>query len=213
MPITNFVLGTVSYEPIKAIETVAGHGSVPRMFRTPEKNGLTTQIGVPMILSGGFLQEASFVAADVVYGISTEPGHNLTTSGVGTTGLSEYSAPNQPSSLIIPIGSHMRDGNIGVYAADALNVFSAAVKYTTLPNPANNVAGVSQVFQQSMIQAGVFYGLVKDATSGFWYVDLTVTNGNNAVVQLVGVDPSSPNDGVNGTRVFFQFKPAQRFFQ
>ncbi len=212
MPVQNPVLGTVSYEPIIARYTVSGNASVPRNFRTPEKAGLTTAIGVPMTLVNGFLQECAFTGADVVYGVSYEPGHNLAASGTGTQGLSEYTPPNQPSGVILPYGTHMRDGNIGVYAADGLNVFSAALKYTTLPNPANNVVGVSQIFNNSLIIPGTYYALVKDATTGFWYIDITQAAGNAAVCQLIGVDPSSPNDGVNGTRVFFQFKSAQRQF-
>jgi hypothetical protein len=213
MPIPIPVLGTVFYEPIKAVRTVAGNASVPRIASPPEANGLATQIGVPMRIVNGFVQECTFVAADVIYEMSLEPGHNLTAAGAAQAGLSEYSAPNQPNSLIIPIGSHIRLGTMKGNVADGLNIFSAAVKYTTLPNPATGVVGVSQIFQPSLIQPGVYYSLVKDATSGFWYVDLSTTIGNAAVAQLIGVDDASPNDGVNGTRVFFMIKSSQRFFQ
>lgn len=220
MPIAIPVLGAVSYEPIKAVR-IAGAGSAsPSGRRMPEAAGLSTQIGVPMKLDGsGNLVECAFSGADVVFGVSQEPGHNLTVAAQPQAGLSEYTPPNQPKGLIIPVGSHIRDGNLGVYIADGNNVFSIAAKITT-PNVAG-ATGLSQVFTENLIQPGVFYGLVKDTTgfaaqgigaSNFWYIDFTVTNGNNAVALLIGVDPSSPNDGVNGCRVFFQFKSSQRFF-
>jgi hypothetical protein len=186
----------------------------------PEFNALSTQIGVPLQLTaGGFLQEWTTGAPNVIFGVSAEPGHNLVTAGVAQQGLSEYTPPNQPSALIIPVGSHMRDGNLGNYIADGNNVFSIALKITTPSVPGTN--GVSQVFSNALIQPGTFYGLVKDTAgfaaqgigaSNFWYLDTTVTNGNNAVALLLGVDSSSPNDGINGARVFFQFKNSQRYF-
>lgn len=198
MPIPIPVLGAVSYEAIRAVKTVSGNASVPRMFRSPEHSALTTQIGVPLKLNGGFLDECTFVAADVIFGVSGEPGHNLTTSGVAKQ-ESEYTPPNQPNAVITPVGAHVRDGNIGNYAADGLNVFSIALK-------------AGQTFTPALIIAGTYYGLTKDGTSGFWYLDTGVTAGNSAVAALVGYDTSSPNDGVNGTRVYFQFKSGQRYF-
>ena len=215
------VLGTVFYEPIRAVRIQGAGTSTPSVRRMPEANGLTTQIGVPFMLNNaGFQVEWTTGAGNpqTVFGVSTEPGHNLTQSGVGQS-TSEVAPPNQPNALTIPVGAHMRLGDIGLYQADGNNVFSAALKFTTLPT--TGFTGASQVFSNSLIQPGVYYSLVKDtagfaaqgvAASNFWYVDTSVTNGNSAVVQLLGFDPSSPNDGVNGTRVFFQFKSSQRYF-
>jgi hypothetical protein len=84
--------------------------------------------------------------------------------------------------------------------ANGLTVFSIALK-------------TGQVFTQALIIAGTLYGLTKDATSHFWYMDTTVTSGNSAVANLIGVDPSSPNTAAGGTRVFFQFAEASRYWQ
>lgn len=220
MPIPIPALAPVFYEPIRAVRIAGAGTALPSMRQWPEFNGLSTQIGVPLQLTaGGFVQEWATTAPNTVFGVSQEPGHNLTTAGVAQAGLSEYAPPNQPSALIIPPGSHIRLGTLGLYIADGNNVFSIALKITTPAVP--GTTGVSQVFTQSLIQPGTYYGLVKDTTgfaaqgiaaSNFWYLDTSVTNGNNAVAVLLGVDPSSPNDGVNGTRVFFQFKSGQRYW-
>src|SRR5579863_4437299 len=113
MPIAVPVLGTVFYEPIKAVRIAGAGTAAPSARRMPEFAGLNTQIGVPLQLNAGFLQEWTTGAPNVVFGVSAEPGHNLANSGVAQAGLSEYAPPNQPAGLIIPPGSHIRDGNIG----------------------------------------------------------------------------------------------------
>jgi hypothetical protein len=178
---------------------MAGGSGVAQQVRLSEGASKTFNIGVPLIFASGVLTEATFGAADVIVGFSAEPGHNLTTAGTAQDGVSEGTAQNQPSSKIIPVGAWIRDGKCGVYAADDSTIFSAAL-----------LAG--QVYADTLLVSGTFYGLTKDNTSGFWYVDPTDTSGNNAVVQLIGVDPSCPNTAADGSRVFFQIKPAARYF-
>lgn len=193
------VLGKVSYEPIKPYRTIAGNASFPAMSRLDESATQTFKMGVPLIFSSGLLVETAFSGADVIVGFAAEPGHNLTTGGTAQDGVSEGTAPNQPSSKIIPIGAWVRDGKCGIYNADANTIFSGALKS-------------GQVFADTLLIAGTYYGLTKDNTSGFWYVDNTVTSGNSAVVQLIGVDPSCPNTVADGSRVFFTIKSAQRYW-
>lgn len=188
----------VSYEPIKAIKTLAGGTAFPAMGKFPEAASKTFKIGVPLTLSGGYLQEAAFSGADIVHGISSEAAHNLASAGTAQD-LSEGTPPNQTAAVITPIGAWMRDGNIGEYLADGRTVFSIMLKD-------------GQVFTQSLVANATLYGLTKDNTSGFWYLDNTDTSGNNAVAILLGVDPSSPNTVTLGARVFFMFDESKRYF-
>lgn len=194
----NAVLGQVAYEPIKIWNMNAGLG-FPTMTREPEAATQTNKLGTPVKLVAGYLTEVDFVGADIVYGVTSEPAHNLATSGTAKQS-SEDTPPNQTSAVITPIGAWMRDGNLGVYHADGNTVFSISLK-------------AGQVFTQALITINTtLYGLTKDATSGFWYLDNTDTAGNNAVAILLGMDPSSPNTAAGGCRVFFQFAPSKRFF-
>ena len=191
-------MATVSYEPIKAVRVLSQQGALPQMVREAEAATQTFKMGVPLVLSSGNLQECAFSGAEVVYGVSAEAGHNLTTANTAQE-LSEGTPPNQASAVITPVGAWMRDGKVGVYAANGQTVFSAALK-------------TGQVFTQAMVAAGTYLGLTKDGTSGFWYVDNTDSSGDNAVVQVIGVDSSCPNTVAGGARVYFIFKAALRFF-
>ena len=193
-------LAPVSYEPIKAVRTLGSAAAFPAAIRAPEAATQTFQLGVPTMLNGsGYIVEWTTGAANVVYGVSSEPAHDLTTAGTPQD-ESEGTPPNQPSAITTAIGAWPRDGNIGEYMANGLTVFSIALK-------------AGQTFTQALIIAGTYYGLTKDATSHFWYLDTTVTSGNSAVANLIGVDPTCPNTATGGCRVFFQFIESQRYFQ
>lgn len=193
------VLAPVSYEPIQAVRVTGSQGATPTVTRQLEAATQTFQIGVPTILVSGYIQEATFLAAQIIYGVSNEHAHNLTVAGTAQD-LSEGTPQNQASAIITPVGAWIRDGRCGVYNADGQNVFSIALK-------------AGQVFAQSLLIAGTYYGLTKDSSSGFWYLDNTDTSGDNAVAELLGVDSSCPNTVAGGSRVFFRFAPALRFWQ
>lgn len=194
----NAVLGQVAYEPIKLYRADQGLG-FPAMSRYPEGATQTFKMGVPLTLAAGYLQEAAFGAAEIIYGVSAEPGHNLTASGTAQE-LSEGVPPNQPSAVTTPVGAWIRDGKIGLYQANDHNIFSISLKAT-------------QTFSQALIvNPATLYGLTKDGTTGFWYLDTADTAGDNAVAILIGMDPSSPNTSAGGCRVFFKFAPTKRFF-
>lgn len=193
------IIGVVSYEPINAVRVSSSQANLPAIDRHLEAALQTFQKGAPCMLDGGGnIVEWTTTGASTVYGVNAEPPHNLTVAGTAQD-LSEGHPQNQPSGITTPVGAWPRDGRIAEYQANGQTVFSIALKS-------------GQVFLPSDIQAGVLYGLTKDATTSFWFLDKTVTAGNSAVAQLVGVDSSSPNDGVNGTRVFFQFAASRRFF-
>lgn len=187
----------VAYEPIKAAGTLDGQGTV-NMSRAPQAASQTYKPGVPLILVSGYLQEATFGAAQIVYGVAQEGGANLAVAGTSTT-TSEGVPINQPSAKIFAPGAWMKDGKQGFYNADGRNVFSIMLKD-------------GQVFTQAMVASGTLYGLVKDGTTGLWYLDNTDTSGDNAVARVLGVDSSSPNTAAGGARVYFQFDSAKRFF-
>lgn len=192
------VLAPVSYEHIKAVRVLSSQGATPHVVREAEDAAQTFKMGVPVRLVSGLIQECSFSGADIVYGVSMEPAHNLTTANTAQD-LSEGTPPNQPSGITIPVGAWPRDGKMGVYAANGQTVFSIALK-------------AGQVFTQALLAAGTLYGLTKDGTTGLWYLDNTDTAGNNAVARLLGYDPSSPNTVADGCRVFFQFDASKRYF-
>lgn len=184
----------VAYEPIKLAYS---HGEgFPAMIRESEGASKTFKIGVPLVLSSGNLQECAFGGAEIVYGVSSEAAHNLTAANTAEE-LSIETPPNQSSAKVIPVGAPIKDGKIGCYKANGSNVFSIMLKD-------------GQVFAQSMI--GSTFGLTKDATSGFWYLDNTDTTGDNAVAKCLGVDPSSPNTVAAGARVYFMFAASLRYF-
>jgi hypothetical protein len=207
------ILAPVSYEPIKAVRVLSQQGALPQLLRVAEAATQTYKIGVPVRLVTGFLQECTFAAADTVYGVSSEQAHNYTNAGGNATfgltpilpsniDLSETASgppPNQTSAIVIPMGAAIRDGQCGTYGANGQTVFSIALK-------------LGQIFTQALLVPGTLYGLTKDATSGFWFLDNTVTGGNSGVAVLIGPDTSSPNDAVQGARVFFQFASSRRAF-
>jgi hypothetical protein len=192
-------LSPVSYEPIRALRTSAGGSSFPVMYRTDEAATQTFKVGTPVMLSSGNVAEITYGGANIIYGVSYEPAHNLTTAGTAQD-LSEGAPQNQPLAITTPIGAWPRDGKCGIYAANGQTTWSIALK-------------VGQVFTQALLVAGTLYGIVKDSTSGFWYLDNTVTSGNNAVAELLDFDDTCPNSATYGCRVFFQIAAAKRYFQ
>lgn len=186
----------VSYKPIEFVHRESGLG-FPAFVRAPEAASKTFKQGVPVVLSSGNVQEAAFGGSELVYGFSAEPAHNLTAAGTAQDGYSEASPQNQPSAKIIPVGAWIRDGKCGIYRATADAVFAAMLKD-------------GQVFTQALVST-TRYALIKDGTSGFWYIDNTDSGTNDEhAAQIVGVDPSSPNTAAGGARVYFRVPEAAR---
>lgn len=182
----------MGYRPIVAVRTLSGVG-VPAQDRLGEKASQTFLQGVPLVFhSSGYLQEAAFGSPEIVAGVSVEPAHNLTTAGTAQDGTSEGTPPNQ-TGKIIPVGAWMKLGDIGFYLANGQNVFLASLKS-------------GQTYSAALLVPSTYYGLTKDGTTGFWYIDTADTSGDNAVVQLVG--------GVSddNTSALFIFKAALRYY-
>ena len=185
------------YEPIKFVK-LQGQGGMPAVLRAPEAATQTMKIGTPIELTSGYAQEANFGGTELVYGVSMEAGHNLAVAGTAQQS-SEGTPQNQPSAVTTPVGAWMRDGKLGIYLANGVNVFSAMLLD-------------GGVFVQSLVSS-TRYALVKDGTTGFWYVDNTSSGTNDEhAVNILAVDPSSPNSATLGARVWFMFAPAARYF-
>jgi hypothetical protein len=132
-------------------------------------------------------------AADVVFGVSAEPAHNLTTANTAEPAVSAGTPPNQASAKIIPVGAWNADGTIMYYRANGVNVFAISL-------------ASGQTFAQANIVAGSYYALKYDSTTKYWYLDNTDTTGNNAVAEIVG--PLSDDT----SWVAFRFKASQRYW-
>lgn len=187
----------VSYEPMKHVRSAGGTG-FPKTKREGEGATQTFNLGVPTMLSSGNLVELTTAADNLVYGVNYEPPHNLTTANTSQE-LSEAKPPNQPSGVTTPVGAWVRDGKLGVYLANSENVFSIMMKD-------------GQTFAQADLVAGTKYGIVKDATTGFWFLDETIVAGNAIKLTLLGVDPSSKNTVADGARVWVMFATGERYF-
>jgi hypothetical protein len=147
-----------------------------------EKNGQTFLQGTPVQvdLAGatGFIianPAITSVATAIVVGISTEPGSNLTTSGVAKTLITGFNVQGQASAAIIPVGAPVNDGTIGILLASDANEFIGI--YGDSTTAANATLAQAQV--------GSIRGLVKDAGNNFWYIanDL-VTLATGACVEI-----------------------------
>lgn len=185
----------MGYEPVKAVGVQTAQG-MPAMTRLPEAASKTFKTGAPLKLVNGYLEECDFGGADIIVGISAEAGHNLASAGVATQS-SEGTPENMPNAVITPVGAWPRDGRCGIYKADGITFFSIKLK-------------AGQQWSVALMAPGTLYGLTKDA-SGYWYLDTTDTGGNNAVAQILGVDPRSPNSVTDAT-VYIQIDRTKRYY-
>lgn len=179
------------YIPIAPLRS-SGLG-FPLMDRGPEAASKTFKIGVPLSLVSGYLQETDFATDTIVHSFSSEQAHNLTAAGTAQD-ASEGTPINQPNAKITPVGAWIRDGLVGYYAADGKSTFLISLKD-------------GQTFSQALVTSGALYGLTKDGTTGLWYLDTADTAGANAVLRVVGPDPTG-----NTTRVEVQVDATKRFF-
>lgn len=184
----------MAYAPI----TLAYAGTPAQQHdRWPEAASQTFRLGRILKSSSGNLTASDtadpWTAADVVVGVASEAGHNLTTAGTAEPATSEGTPRNQPSAKIFAKGAWIKDGKCGFYPANGTNVFEASLQS-------------GQTFSQSLVVAGSYYAIKFDSTTGFHYIDSTDTVGNNCVAEIVG-GPSH-----DSSRVLFRFKSGQRYF-
>jgi len=163
---------------IYATRTVSGNQ--PAIRRVGEKASQTFLLGVPVQLSGGFVQEWDGVTiANGIAGFSKEIASNLTASGVAKTPGTRADVPFEPQAVTIFRGSPLNLGDIGFESAVDDSIFFGQV-------------GPAQTTVQADI--GAQYGMTKDA-DGHWFVDKNKV-GANAVVKVVELDFNDTSRGV-----------------
>lgn len=173
--------------------TITGPGTQPTQ-RMLEKAAQAFQQGTPVqvdVAGGtGFIIACPAMvdaASAKIQGIAQEPASNLTTSGVAQTQNLSYKVPNQPNAIVTPIGAPPNDGTVGLYLAVDQQTFNGLL--------GNSTTAANAILAQTMVDS--IMGLTKDATTGFWYVDMIKTTvGAGACVQIVSlIDPVGTLNG------------------
>jgi len=152
----------------------------PQHERIPEDDAETFAIGVPIFIdSDGFARVVSddFGGSELIYGISAERGHNLTTANTATQGNEGGTPQNQTSAVTTAVGSPMVDGKVAVI------------------RPRNHLWRIAlldgQTFTQTLVEPATRYDLNLQA-NGYWCVDsLTTGTDPRHAVHIRGVDPNN----------------------
>ena len=197
-----------NHQAIRPVKTVSGNQEL-MSGEYLEYAGQTYLDGVPVeVNSTGYIIEwDGTTLAYGIAGISTAPGNNLGSSGLGApaqpfgsvgrgANLTYGSVPNQSAAVNIPQGAPLVDGRVDMYLIPADTIFEAQID--------NSNGGA---YATSLAQVGKEYGLTKD-TTGHWYVDVYKTNvGTNTCCRVLQLNPLDPI-GTNGGRVWFVFNQA-----
>lgn len=193
--------------PIKVYKTQSTGSGMAQVDRKAEKLTQTFLIGTPVNIDSGtgFLQACPAivsVATAVIAGISTENGSNLTASGVAKT-LNLPNAPqNQSAAIITPYGAPANDGTCGFAIAMEGQYFVGI-----LGGSVTDADGTS-----AQTDIGAIFGLTKDATTKYWYVDKDITTlAAGACVEVV--DFVDAVGTLHGKVVFKILKGAQQLAQ
>ena len=164
----------------------------PYIESLPEDDAETFLKGVPVFLdSDGNIQEVpdGFGGSELVYGVSVEAAHNLTTAGTAELGNEHGSPPNQPNAKSTAIGSPTKDGSIKIYRDLANTYFRCAL------DP-------DETYTSSLVEPATRYELDK-TSNGYWSVDSSDTGtAAKHAVHIRGVDPN------NSAFVIIQFAAA-----
>ena len=203
---------TAFADAIEAYGDIGGAISFPINW-LPEESGQTFVSGVPVQVNGtdGGVQiwDGSTLTAGIA-GFSIQAAQNLGTTGAGAAspfgpitgsgGTLTY-APNatQSSAVISPPGIPISIGLAGFAVAAPTTIFIAKL--------GNNGSAAATTNQQ----VGVAYGLTKDASSSFWYVDTNKTGGS-AAVRIVGLDQREAVGTVGGHVLFVVLNAVAQIF-
>lgn len=201
--------------PIIQVQNKAN--TTPFTYALPEAAGQQFAWGTPVQLTPsapiGYVRawDGTTVAAGIA-GVSESWGQNLGTAGagapvppfgqitgsiaLGTYGPAGMQVPNQPGGVNIALGAPTSDGRTLFLSPGQDNIFEAMFD--------NSAGAVAADWTPAQSDIGAQYGLTKDTTGPYWYVDKGKT-GAGAVLQIVGI--SADGFVLNG-RVKFQFIPA-----
>lgn len=178
--------------PFTIYQIVGSSDAAPQQRRMPEAASKTFHVGVPVVLSAGYIQESGAISSGTpaIIGMSSEPAHNLASAGVapqGGSGVTYGSVQNQTSAVNVPIGAPMADGLCGVYIANNTTIFQGVT---------------DDACTLAVTNVGVIYGLTKDTGTGQWFVDTTITStGSGACVEVLQLIDAV---GVVGGKVSFR---------
>jgi hypothetical protein len=173
--------------------TITGPGTNPTQ-RPLEKASQTFLYGTPVQIdvagTTGFLiacPAMTSAATAIILGISQEAASNLTTSGVAQTQNLVNKVPNQPNAVITAIGAPPNDGTCGVYLAMDQTTFVGLL--------GNSGTAANATLAQAQVMA--IFGMTKDATTAFWYIDQNITTtAGGACVEIVSlIDPVGTLNG------------------
>src|SRR5258707_974934 len=148
--------------PFVSLRVVGTVGAQAPIRRIIEKAGQTFLIGVPVQIDTtvGAIQACpaiTSVATAVIFGMSTEPASNLSTTGVAHT-ITYGSVQNQALAVLIPVGAPPNDGTVGALQALAEQIFSGLL--------GNSSDGTLATLAATDI--GKIYGITQDATTLEW---------------------------------------------
>lgn len=149
----------------------------------------TFKTGTPLAMSSGNYAAwggSAPTALPVILGISLQAGQNLATAN--TPVPNNYgSVPNQSSAVNVFGTGPVVLGGQPFAQAGAGNVFAALFGATG----ANYTPTTANI--------GVRYGLTKDSSTGFWYIDTDKTAANDVAVLITGIDPVTSSNLSNIT--------------
>lgn len=184
-------------QPIFPLKVLIGGTAQAVQRRLLEKATQTFLIGVPVqveVATGFIIESAAItsVATSFIAGFSTEFANNLTTSGVAKT-LTYGKVQNQSTAVLIPVGAPPNDGTMGLHEAVDSTIFQGVL--------GNSSDATLAIIAQTML--GANFGLTKDATNLFWYVDMfKATAAAGWIVQITDlIDPVGTLNGRVGFKV------------
>jgi hypothetical protein len=148
-----------------------------------------------------------------IAGIAQVNAQNLSSTGVGVpsgftpvlgpgSSIGSYAAnANQPLANILPPGVPFTDGRHYFFIADPSTVFAGVI---------GTSSGTPAAIATANTQVGISYGLTKDPSNNYWYVDVNKTG--SAVLKVVGIDPRMPVGTVGGLVLFTFLNAAAQIY-
>jgi hypothetical protein len=180
-----FTVNPYAATPVQAVSGT----TVFKVVAINEAATQTFKVGTPVAVDGSG-NIAAWGGANpsglpVWAGFSTQFGQNLSVAGTASP-LTYGSVAYQTSAVNIPPGAPLAFGQALFYSLTGNQTIFRILFGTT---GANTTPAATDV--------GVYYGLTKDAGTGFWYCDKAkATQGTSTALQVVAIDPWDPTHSV-----------------
>lgn len=172
--------------PFKVWRIAGSNAAFAPARRLGEKASQTFLFGTPVQIDSGtgFVQACPAItsaATALIAGISVENASNLTTSATAQTLTLAGHPQNQTSAVVIPVGAPPNDGTVGFVQGDLDTHFVGLEGGST--TDADGTIAATDLY--------AIFGLTKDATTNYWYVDKDITAvSSGACVQVTElIDP------------------------